>query len=144
MDQREVVSFCRFCVAGCGIRVTVEGETVTRVRGDARHPLSRGYTCAKGRALPGFHHDPRRLDEPAIGVGSNRRIVSWPEFTADAARRLERTIAQYGPDAVGVFAGSGTADASGSVLVRALCSEARAISSLRSPSTGRRSRWSEH
>jgi anaerobic selenocysteine-containing dehydrogenase len=54
MDQREVVSFCRFCVAGCGIRVTVEGETVTRVRGDARHPLSRGYTCAKGRALPSF------------------------------------------------------------------------------------------
>src|SRR5690349_1014825 len=123
MDRHEVVSYCRFCVAGCGVRVTVEGDRVTRVRGDAAHPLSRGYTCAKGRALPSFHHDPRRLDEPTMGVGTGRRVVGWPEITADGAQRLEQIIERHGADAVGVFAGSGSGDAAGTLLVGALCAE---------------------
>ena len=65
----EHVSFCRICNAMCGIVVTVahasEGQRVERVRGDADHALSRGYTCPKGRALGALHHDPRRLDHPA-------------------------------------------------------------------------------
>ena len=48
----EQPSFCRICNAMCGILVTVEGDRVVRVRGDAEHPLSEGYTCPKGRALP--------------------------------------------------------------------------------------------
>src|ERR1700742_3483165 len=66
-------SFCRICNAMCGIIVTLEGDHVVRVRGDADHPLSEGYTCPKGRALPAFHHDPRRLDRPTI----NGQVVEW-------------------------------------------------------------------
>jgi hypothetical protein len=68
MSQREVTSYCRFCVASCGIKVTVDGDSVIRVRGDMDHPTSHGYTCPKGRSLPRWHEDPRRLDEPALGV----------------------------------------------------------------------------
>gem|GEM_PF-5847215 len=41
---REAASFCRFCIALCGIRVTVEGDTVVSVKGDPDHPASRGIT----------------------------------------------------------------------------------------------------
>ena len=41
----EQTSFCRICNAMCGIIVTLEGERVLRVRGDAGHPISQGYTC---------------------------------------------------------------------------------------------------
>ena len=64
MARREVVSYCRICTAMCGIVVTVDGEQIVQVRGDAEHPLSRGYLCPKGRALGAFHHHPRRLNAP--------------------------------------------------------------------------------
>src|SRR5215203_85499 len=63
-DER--LSFCRICAAACGIVVRVDGDRVLEVRGDLDHPVSRGYTCPKGRALPAFHHDPDRLDHPRV------------------------------------------------------------------------------
>jgi anaerobic selenocysteine-containing dehydrogenase len=65
-ERRVVKSFCRICTAVCGIVVEVEGDRVVKVRGDADHPLSHGYTCSKGRALPQVHHHPDRI-EPIRG-----------------------------------------------------------------------------
>jgi anaerobic selenocysteine-containing dehydrogenase len=42
----------------------VSADEVLRARGDRDHPLSRGYTSAKGRSLPKLHHHPRRLERP--------------------------------------------------------------------------------
>jgi len=42
-------SYCRICTSQCGILVDLDGEQVVRVRGDKEHPISRGYTCPKGR-----------------------------------------------------------------------------------------------
>ena len=44
-------SFCRFCGALCGVTVSFEDGVPTAVRGDADHPLSRGYICSKGRRM---------------------------------------------------------------------------------------------
>ena len=90
------VSFCRICNAMCGIVVTVErtadGERVERVRGDDAHPLSRGYTCPKGRALGALHHDPRRLDAPVVGRGDERRPAPWTDVLDDLAARLAAAV----------------------------------------------------
>ena len=51
-------TFCRICIAACGMRVTVEDGQVVGVRGDQSHPLTKGYLCAKGRALGEAHHSP--------------------------------------------------------------------------------------
>jgi len=101
----EHATYCRICAAACGIVVTVEGDRVLRVRGDADHPVSRGYTCPKGRALPEFHHRPDRLDRPRRhGVA-----VGWDACLDDLAARLAALIADHGPDAVGVYLGTGLA-----------------------------------
>ncbi len=105
-DKRvEQPSFCRICNAMCGILVTLEGERVVRVRGDAEHPLSEGYTCPKGRALPAFHHDPRRLDRPSIGG----RYVSWDAMLDDLAERVQDTLDVAGPDGIAMYLASGSA-----------------------------------
>ena len=119
-QRREVISYCRFCVASCGITVTLEGDSVVRVRGDQHHPTSHGYTCPKGRSLPSFHVDPRRLDEPFLGRHEDRRPASWQQLTADLADRVSRIVAESGPDSVGVFAGSGSGEAAASVMIKAL------------------------
>ena len=70
-------SYCRICTCQCGILVDVAGEEVIRVRGDRDHPLSQGYTCAKGRALPAMHHHPRRIVRPLTRTGGALRPASW-------------------------------------------------------------------
>jgi len=101
----ERVSYCRICAAACGIVVTVEDDRIVRVRGDAEHPISRGYTCPKGRALPEFHHRPDRLDHPVLhGTRS-----SWESCLDDLATRLRATVEEHGPDSVGVYLGTGMA-----------------------------------
>jgi anaerobic selenocysteine-containing dehydrogenase len=62
-DIRTHVTYCRICPAHCGIEVEVAGAAVTRVGGDKAHPLTHGFTCAKGRRIGDFHADPDRLLE---------------------------------------------------------------------------------
>ena len=87
-----VRSFCRMCQAMCGIVVHVDGGRVLRVAGDPEHPVSEGYTCPKGRALPDVHHDPARLDDPL-----------WEETLDGLAARLATIIDRHGPDAIGAY-----------------------------------------
>ena len=87
---RDVLSYCRICAAACGITVTVDGERVVRVRGDAEHPVSRGYTCAKGRGLPEWHHAPRPA-RPTPAARRRRRAGTrcstiWPTRSRDHRR----------------------------------------------------------
>ena len=48
---RTTHTFCRICIAACGMVVDVDGDQVVKVRGDFDHPLSKGYSCPKGRAM---------------------------------------------------------------------------------------------
>ncbi len=103
--ERDVLSFCRICSATCGIVVTVDDERVLRVRGDVDHPVSRGYVCAKGRALPQWHHGPERLDHPR--VRGHRR--PWNEALDDVAARISALTSAHGSDAVGLYTATGMA-----------------------------------
>ena len=107
-------SFCRFCEAACAITVDVDGDRVLRVRGDEENPLSRGYTCTKGRSLPDWHHHPDRLDVPEVrGEGGFERRP-WTEVLDDLSARLRSLVAEHGPDSVGVMLATGSSfDANG-------------------------------
>lgn len=105
-------SFCRICAAACGIIVETDGSAVVRVRGDVEHPVSRGYTCAKGRALPALHHQSDRLSWPRLH-GSE---VSWGEALDDLAGTLTSVRSAVGPDGVGLYLATGLAyDSAGQV-----------------------------
>jgi anaerobic selenocysteine-containing dehydrogenase len=120
-DVRTVQSFCRICTAVCGILVEVKGEDVVQVRGDRDHPLSRGYTCSKGRALPQLHHHPERIEVPMMRMEGELRPATWEHCLDDLAGRLQAIIDEDGPQAVGVYFGSGLGmDAAGYRMVEAL------------------------
>lgn len=105
----EVRTFCRVCNAMCGLVVTVEGQAVTRVRGDDDHALSRGYTCPKGRAVGALHHDAARLDRPLMGRGPDRKVSSWNEIVIDLSDRIAASVDEHGPDSVAMYLASGSA-----------------------------------
>ena len=74
-----------------------------RVRGDADHPVSAGYTCSKGRGLPEWHHSDRRLDAPRLR-GRDRELGRCPRrprrraqrHDRDARRRRGRALPRHG------------------------------------------------
>ena len=105
-------SFCRICAAACGIVVTVDGDQVVQVRGDADHPVSRGYTCTKGRGLPEWHHRASRLNRPRLrGIE-----VGWDIVLDDLARALQATTTAHGPDAIALYLATGLAyDSAGQI-----------------------------
>jgi anaerobic selenocysteine-containing dehydrogenase len=100
-------SFCRICIAACGTNVRVEDDRVVSIRGDADHPLSRGYLCPKGRALGTSHHHPDRLDGVLVGRDGDRRAVGVEEGHAHLAETLGAVVQEHGLGSVGVFLGSG-------------------------------------
>jgi anaerobic selenocysteine-containing dehydrogenase len=84
---------------------TVRGAQVLKLEGDPSHPVSGGYSCAKGRAIPQLHHHPSRLDAPRLGG----RTAAWDACLDDLGAKLARLWRDHGPDAVGVFGGTGGA-----------------------------------
>ena len=137
-DVRTVRSFCRICTSVCGILVDVAGDDVVRVRGDQDHPLSHGYTCAKGRALPQMHHHPDRIEQTA---GAGRRRAPRHHL-GGVPRRPRRARARRSSNATGrprsaCSSAAATAWTPPATACRRHCSRRseRRPSSARSPST---------
>lgn len=100
-------SHCRICTNQCGITLTVEGEQIVRVKGDFDHPLSKGYTCPKGRAVGRLHHHEQAIVRPSMIQDEQRCDASWDAVLDDLAARLGKVIAKHGPNAIGFYFGSG-------------------------------------
>jgi anaerobic selenocysteine-containing dehydrogenase len=97
---------CPLCEATCGLTVTVDGDQVTKVRGDELDVFSHGFICPKGASLGALHHDPDRLRRPLVRRDGELVEVSWDEAFAEIERRLPPLIAEHGKDAVAVYAGN--------------------------------------
>ncbi len=114
MTVTEKKSYCRICGSGCGIIVTIDGDQVVKVRADEDHPVSKGYTCPKGRALGFDHHRAERLEVPMIRENGVLREASWDHVLDDLAAKLTAITASAGLRGVGTFiGGGGYLDASG-------------------------------
>lgn len=123
---------CTLCEATCGIAVETEGTKVVRVTGDADDPFSRGYICPKAYGMKALQDDPDRLRAPRIrpNKGAALQEVGWDEALEFAVDGLNKLRAEYGNDAVGVYAGNPSAHSLhsmiyGPVLTKALATKHR-------------------
>jgi anaerobic selenocysteine-containing dehydrogenase len=99
-------SYCRFCGSYCAFIATLEDERIVEIRGDREDPISRGYLCAKGRAIGAFHHHPRRLDRPRLRRDGAVVETDWESVLADLSTKLRHIIDTHGPSAIGGYAGT--------------------------------------
>lgn len=97
---------CPLCEATCGLDVTLDGSTVTGVRGDALDVFSRGFLCPKGASLGALHHDPDRLRTPLLRRNGSFHEVSWDEAFAEIDARLPALLEEHGRDALAVYVGN--------------------------------------
>ena len=109
-------TFCRICSAACALVVTTDGDRVLGARGDVDDPVSRGYSCPKGRSVGALHHHPKRIDGAQIRDASGAWAAArWDDCLDDLAARLRDVRAEHGDDAVAVYmATASTFDSIGS------------------------------
>ena len=97
---------CPLCEATCGLELTLEGGTVTAIRGDADDVFSHGFICPKGFAVKALHEDPDRVRAPLIRTASGFEEVSWDDAFAEIDRRLRPLLEEHGRDSVGLYLGN--------------------------------------
>jgi formate dehydrogenase len=99
-------TFCRICEPQCGLLATVEDGTVTTIRPNPEHLLSRGYACPKGIAMTDVQNDPDRVLHPLRRGPHGFERVGWDEALDDIAARVAALRDAHGAAAIGWYMGT--------------------------------------
>lgn len=100
-------TYCCYCSALCGVIVEVEDNRVVKVRGDLEHPMSRGFTCTKGRHIGDFVAAPDRLRESQRRTKTGAlAAVTADEAVNEIADRLLEIRERHGGDSIGLYWGT--------------------------------------
>ncbi|GFG51546.1 formate dehydrogenase [Mycolicibacterium agri] len=106
MAPRTVYTFCRYCLASCGIEVTVDDNRVKKISPEKQNPHTWRDFCAKGRTANQLVEHPRRILNPMRRVGDAYVEATWDEAITDIAARMNALIDADGPDAIGIYYGN--------------------------------------
>lgn len=128
MSATEFVSHrtCPLCEATCGLEITLAGEEVRAIRGDAEDVFSRGFVCPKGASLKALHEDPDRVRTPLLRRRDGTfEPASWDEALAAIDERLAPILGGGDRNAIGAYVGNPAAhnldtQLYGRVLLKAL------------------------
>ncbi|MGB3352569.1 MAG: molybdopterin-dependent oxidoreductase [Mycobacterium sp.] len=115
-DPRTVHTFCRYCLASCGVDVTVQDNRVVKISADKQNPHTWHDFCAKGRTAGQLVEHPRRILNPMRRVGDSYVEATWEEAIADIAARMNAVIDADCPDAVGVYYGNPSGFSSSNII----------------------------
>lgn len=91
---------CTYCGVGCQMVLEKVGDRIVRVNGVENAPPNYGHLCVKGRFGFSFIYAEDRLKTPLIRENGAFREASWDEAFDLVVKKLQETIARYGPDAV--------------------------------------------
>ncbi len=106
MSKETIISDCMLCVWDCGIKAHLEDGRLVKVEGLPEHPVSKGYICARGEALPEYVYSPNRVQKPMLRRNGSWKEVSWDEALDFCAEKLNAIKEKYGARALAVFCGS--------------------------------------
>lgn len=97
---------CGICNCFCGIELLVKDNRIIQVKGDRDHPLTKGFICPKGRAMPEIVHSKDRIRRPMKkNAQGNFEEVSWEEAFSIIIGKLEEIKSRFGPEKVAVHTG---------------------------------------
>jgi anaerobic selenocysteine-containing dehydrogenase len=100
------------CPDCCALTLTVEDGHGSKLRGDATHPVTRGFLCGKVAQYLEREYSPERLLYPQRRVGPKGEgrfeRISWDEALDTIAGRLQSIAAEFGPESVLPYSYAGT------------------------------------
>src|SRR6266567_696027 len=100
------------CPDCCSLLINVEDGKGSQLRGDPKHPITRGFLCGKVARYLEREYSPDRLLYPLKRVGPKGTgkfdRVSWDEALDTIAQRLTSIAAEYGSEAILPYSYAGT------------------------------------
>jgi molybdopterin guanine dinucleotide-containing S/N-oxide reductase-like protein len=124
MAKRLVHAACPHdCPDACGVLITVEDGHATKIQGDPKHPMTRGFLCAKVAKYLDRVYSPDRVLYPlqriaAKGIAANAgegaratqgwQRISWDEALDEIASRFRSIVAEFGSEAILPYSYGGT------------------------------------
>ena len=110
MPKKVVHAACPHdCPDACGVLVTVEDGRATRIQGDPKHPVTRGFLCAKVTKYLDRVYSPERVLYPMRRVAPKGQgkgnagdfvRISWDEALTGIADRFSQISAEFGSEAI--------------------------------------------
>ena len=104
MDKK--YTFCRICEPCCGFVAELENGIIVRYYADREHPISKGYSCVKGRQMPGIQHHPKRIKFPLKRRNGEFERISWEQAIEEIGSKLVELKDNYGPHSIGAYIGN--------------------------------------
>jgi anaerobic selenocysteine-containing dehydrogenase len=98
---------CVLCAQNCGLEVFVEGNRITKVKGDKDNPRSKMYACRKGANIAFHQHHAQRLTHPLKKTGDRFERISWDQAIGEIAAKLKEIVGTYGPKSYAYMGGGG-------------------------------------
>ncbi len=100
------------CPDCCSLLVTIDNGRGARLRGDAAHPVTRGFLCGKVAQYLEREYSPGRLLYPQRRVGAKGEgrfeRITWDEALDTIAQRLQGVAREFGPEAILPYSYAGT------------------------------------
>ncbi|HTW34583.1 MAG TPA: formate dehydrogenase subunit alpha [Rhizomicrobium sp.] len=94
---------CAYCGVGCELEAVVSDGRLVEARPVLDAPVSKGHLCVKGRYAFGYVHASDRQTRPLLRERGKWVPTSWDGALDRCAGALQRIVARYGPDSVGVL-----------------------------------------
>ncbi len=105
MKEETVTTACGFCVAGCGMKVTLNDDRAVRVEGATEHPVNSGRLCPKGASAIEYAYSPERIKFPMKKVNGEWKRITWDEALVTISAKLLEVRREHGPESLAVCAG---------------------------------------
>jgi anaerobic selenocysteine-containing dehydrogenase len=100
------------CPDTCSWIVTVENDVAVRLEGDREHPFTRGALCNKLNDYLDYTRSSDRLLYPMRRIGPKGagrfERITWDDALGEIAGRFREVIAEFGPEAIWPYLGSGS------------------------------------
>ncbi len=104
-------SACNLCFVNCGINVELggdDGRQFIKIRGDDKHPTSKGYICNKAARLNYYQNNGARLTTPMRRrEDGSYEPVDWDTAIAEVAARLGAVKERHGGERIFYYGGGG-------------------------------------
>src|SRR5437016_1343730 len=103
------------CPDACAVLITVEDGRATKIQGDPKHAVTRGFLCAKVAKYVDRVYSPERVLYPMRRVGAKGpakgdawQHISWDEALGEIATRFRAISDEFGPEAILPYSYGGT------------------------------------
>jgi len=99
---------CVLCSSNCGLEVKLDGNEITRVRGNKTHVGSKGYTCEKALRVNFYQNFQGRITTPLKRLPDGSHIeVDWDTAIAEVAEGFKEVNEKYGDGKILYYGGGG-------------------------------------